>query len=129
MEQLKCKNSKFRILSLKVVKSRDSYQVPVINLSSQVLDTKQLKYGLHQSFTDKNKFFKRNVAFKLEALAASLGHFVEQSDKEAFHEYLRSCTNRITKNIYTDKDNTFTSLQNLRKNKDIYYQQTRTPAL
>ena len=76
------------------------YQVPVINLSSQVLDTKQLKYGLHKSFTDKNKFVKRNVAVKLESLAASLDHYVEQSNKEAFYEYLCSCTNIITKIIY-----------------------------
>ena len=78
-----------------------------------------LKYSLHQSFTDKNKFVKRNVAVELEALAASLDHYVEESDKEALHEYLCSCTNMIAKNIYTDKDNTFTSLQKLRKNKDI----------
>ena len=56
IEQLKRKNNKLRILSLKILKNQDSYQVPVINLSSQVLDTKPLKYGLHQSFTDKNKF-------------------------------------------------------------------------
>ena len=60
LEQLKRKNNKLRILSLKVFKNRDSYQVPVINLSYQVLDTKPLKYGLHHSFTDKNKFVKRN---------------------------------------------------------------------
>ena len=78
-----------------------------------------VKYGLHQSFTDKNQFVKRNVALELESLAASLDHYVERSHKEAFHEYLHSCTNTITKNIYTNKDGTFTSLQKLRKNKDI----------
>ena len=119
LEQLKRKNNKLRILSLKVLKNQHSYHVPVINLSSQVLETKPLKYGLHLSFTDKKKFVKRNVAVELESLAASLDHHVEQSNKEAFHEYLRSCTNIITKNIYTDKDDTFTSLQKLRKNKDI----------
>ena len=103
LQQLKRKNNKLRILSLKVLKNQDSYQVPVINLSSQVLDTKPLKYGLHQSFTGKNKFVKRNVAAELESLAASLDHYVEQSNKEAFHEYLGLCTNVITKNIYTDK--------------------------
>ena len=86
LEKLKRKNNKLRIQSLKVLISRDSYQVPVINLSSQVLDTKPLKYGLHQSFTDKNRFVKRNAAVELEALAASQDHYVEQSDKEAFHE-------------------------------------------
>ena len=38
---------------------------------------------------------------------------------EALQEYLRSCKNMITKYIERDKDNTFTSLQKLRKNKDI----------
>ena len=85
------------LLSLKVLKSRDLFQVSGINLSSQVLDTKPIKYGLHQSFTDKNKFVKRNVAVELEALAARLDHYVQQSDEEAFHQYLRLCTNIIKK--------------------------------
>ena len=119
LEQLKRKNNQLRILSFKVLKNRDSHQVPVINLSSQVLDTKPLKYGLHQSFTDQNKFDNRNVAVELGVLAASLDHYVEQSNKEVFQEYFHSCTNIITRNIYTDKDDTFTSLQKLRKNKVI----------
>ena len=86
LKQLKRKNNKLRILSLKILKNADFYQVVVINLSSQVLDTKRLKYRLHQSFTDKNKFVKRNVAVEIEALAASLDHYVKQSDKEAFQE-------------------------------------------
>ena len=53
LDQLKRKNNKLRILSIKVLKNRDSYQVLVINLSPQVLNTKRLKCGLHQSFTDK----------------------------------------------------------------------------
>ena len=112
LEQLKGKNNKLRILSFKVLKKRDFYQVPVIHLSSQVLDTDPLNYGLYQSFTDKNKF-SREILFELESLAASLDHYVEQSNKEAFHEYLSSCTNIITKNICTDKDGTFTSLKKL----------------
>ena len=38
---------------------------------------------------------------------------------EAFYEYLGCSTNILTKNIYTDKDNTITKKQKLRKNKDI----------
>ena len=38
----------------------------ICNLSSQVLDTKPLKHGLHHSsFTDKNKFVKSNVIVEL----------------------------------------------------------------
>ena len=51
---------------------KDSYAVPVINLSSKDLDTKPLKYGLHHIFTDKNKCVKRNIAVELELLATSL---------------------------------------------------------
>ena len=48
-----------------------------------------------------------------------MDHYVEQSNKKAFYEYLRSWTNIITKNIYTNKDDTFISLQKLKKNKEI----------
>ena len=40
---------------------------------------------------------KRNVAVEIAALADSLDHYVEQSDKEAFDEYLHSCANVIYK--------------------------------
>ena len=51
------------------------------------------------------------VLVELKALAANLDHYVEQSDKEASHEY--------SPYVYTEKDNTFTSLPKSRKNKDI----------
>ena len=79
LEQLKHKNNKLRILSIKDLKKRGSYQVPIINSLFQVLDTKPLKYRLHQTFTDKNTFFKRNLAVELEALAASLYYYIKQS--------------------------------------------------
>ena len=53
INQLKCKNKKlYRLISQKPV-NRDNYNIPVINLSSHELDVSGLKYGLHQSFTDK----------------------------------------------------------------------------
>ena len=55
----------------------------------------------------------------MESLATSLDKFVDQSLKEFFHEYLRSSTNVLAKNIYSDKDATFKSLNSLRRNKDI----------
>ena len=91
----------------------------IINLTSQVLDTKPLKYGLHQSFTDKNKSVMRNVTLEIEALATSLNHYAEQSSKKAFREYLSPCTSVITKITYINKDDTFALLQKPRKNKDI----------
>ena len=68
LQQLQCKNKKLHklISNKKSNKKKDSYTVPVINLSSEDLDTKPLKYGLHHSFTDKNKYVKRNIAVELE---------------------------------------------------------------
>ena len=100
-------------------KKKNSYAVPQINLSCEDLDTKPLNYGLHHSFTDKNKYVKRNIVVQLESLATSLDKFVDQSLNESFHEYLRSSRNVLAKNIYIDKDRNFKSLDILRKNKDI----------
>ena len=100
-------------------KKKNSYAVPQINLSCEDLDTKPLNYGLHHSFTDKNKYVKRNIVVELESLATSLDKFVDQSLNESFHEYLRSSRNVLAKNIYIDKDRNFKSLDILRKNKDI----------
>ena len=55
----------------------------------------------------------------MESLARSLIKFVDQSLKEFFHKSLRSSTNVLAKNIYSDKDTTFKSLNSLRKNNDI----------
>ena len=52
--------------------------------------------------TDKNKYVKRNVAVELETLAGFLDPHVTHREKESFHEYLRSATNIITKNVYSD---------------------------
>ena len=67
-------------------KKKDSYTVPVINVSSKDLDTKRLKYGLHCSFTGKKKYVKQNTALELESLGTSLDKFLDQSSKEFFHE-------------------------------------------
>ena len=93
----------------------------LVGISSQVLTTIPLKCGLHQNFTDRNKFVMRKVAIEIEALASS-DHYVKQSNKEGFDECLLSCTNIITRNIYTGKDETFISLQKLTNiiNKDSH---------
>ena len=121
LQQLQCKNKKLHQLipNKKSKKNKNSYTIPVISLSSEDLDTKPLKYGLHHSFTDKNKYVKRNIALELESLVRSLIKFVDQSLKEFFHKSLRSSTNVLAKNIYSDKDTTFKSLNSLRKNNDI----------
>ena len=78
-----------------------------------------LKYGLHQSFTDKNGHIKRNLAVEFEAFPPKLDPFIKEDSKENFHEYLRSVTNIISNNVYQDKDNTFKLLNRLRKNENI----------
>ena len=82
LQQLQCKKKKLdKLISSK----KSNKKVPVINLSSEDLDTKPLTYGLQHSFTD--KYVKRNIAVELESLATSLYKFVDHSLKELFHEY------------------------------------------
>ena len=103
--------------------------MPVINLSYQDLDTKPFKYGLPQFFTDKDKFVKRKVAVELETLAASLDHYIEQSNKESFHKYLRSCTDIIKKVSIQKKMTLLHCYKNSGKiRKSLHYQQIKNPA-
>ena len=78
-----------------------------------------LKYGLQQSFTDKNGHIKRNLAVEFEAFPPKLDPFIKEDSKENFHEYLKSVTNNISNKVYRDKDNTFKLLNSLRKNENI----------
>ena len=98
---------------------KDKYNIPVLNLSSASLDLSLLKYGLHQSFVDKHKYVKRNVAVEMESVALRLDNYVDVSMKETFHEFLRSSTNIISNNIYSEKDNTVKLLSPLIKNDKI----------
>ena len=69
INQLKCKNKELhRLISQKTIK-RGSYNIPAINLPSHELDVSGLKYGLHQIFTDRNKYIKRNLAVQFDALS------------------------------------------------------------
>ena len=53
---------------------------------------------------------------ELESLATVVDKFKDQSLKEFIREYSQSSTNALAKNIYSDKDTTLKSLNNLRKN-------------
>ena len=107
INQLKCKNKKLRRLILQKPVSRGNYNIPVVNLSSCELGVSGLKYGLHQTFTDKNRHIKRNLAVQFETLSSKLDPFIKEDSKENFHEYLRSVTNIASNYVYWDKDNTF----------------------
>ena len=56
---------------------------------------------------------------EFEALSSKLDPFIKEDSKENFHEYLRSVTNIVSKNVYRDKDNTFKLLNRMRKNENI----------
>ena len=115
-KQLICKNKKMHNLKIKVNKlPKDKYNIPVLNLSSASLDLSLLKYGLHQSFVDKHKYVKRNVAVEMESIALWLDNYVDFSMKETFHEFLRPSTNIISNKIYSEKDNTVKLLSPLIK--------------
>ena len=86
--QLRCKNKKLHNLIISKPKKLDSYKIPVLNLSSENLDIEPLRYGLHLSYGDKNKYVKRNVATELESLSIILDKYVNLSSKENFHEHL-----------------------------------------
>ena len=70
---------------------------------------------MRQSFVDKHKYVKQNVAVERESVALSLDNCVDVSMKETFHEFLRSSTNIISNSIYSEKDNTVKLLSPLIK--------------
>ena len=86
-------------------------------LSTENINTAPLRYGLHHRLMDKDIYVKRNVAVELETLARFLDHHV--THRESFHEHLRSATNIITRNVYSDVDNTYKSLSSLKTNNNI----------
>ena len=54
------------------------------NLKSELLNLPSLKYGLVQSFIDKNNYFKRNFAVEMESLVVRLDKHVNVSMKKNF---------------------------------------------
>ena len=120
IQQFRTKNNKLR----RLIRRTDEVNfvptvVPVKNLSGFDVDTSCFSKGLRHSFTDKNRFVKRNVAVELEQLAVRVDSNVPSEKKEEFHEFLRSCTDKFAKNVYQDKDDTFKSVLEIKNNEDI----------
>ena len=120
IEQFRTKNNKLR----RLIRRTDEVNfvqtvVPVKNLSGFDVDTSCFNKGLRHSFTDKNRYVKRNLAVELEQLAIRVDSNVPSEEKENFHEFLRSCTDKFTKNVYLDKDDTFKSIMEIKSNEDI----------
>ena len=104
---------------LKVKEQHVPYQVPIINLSDYDIDFSCLKYGLHHSFIDKNRFMKWDLGVELETLAANVDEFVSPEVKEEFHQFLRNTSYTLTNNVYHTKDDTYNKTKSLRDNKNI----------
>ena len=105
-EQIKTENKKLSNLwKFNINKSQENYyEIPIVNLSSfRNLSTSCLKFSLHQSFVDKNKFIKRDIAIELESVAEKLDNSIGHEQKEEFHEYLRKYTEKLSKNIADSK--------------------------
>ena len=84
--QLKTKNNK--ICNGRPKHANKTSQVPVKNLSDYDIDTPSLKYGLHHSFIDKNKFIKRDLAVEFESLVTTVDELATPEQKEDFHKFL-----------------------------------------
>ena len=63
--QLRCKNKKLHNLIISKPKILDSFKIPVINLSTENLDTEPLRYGLHHSYIEKNKNLKKKCRYQI----------------------------------------------------------------
>ena len=117
LRQLKTKNKK--IYYLKPKKPQFNYQVPIINLSDFEIDTTCLKYGLHHSFIDKNKFIKRDLSVEFEQLASSVDTFVPPECKGEFHQFLRNTTYQLSNNVCCTRETMCHKTKFIRHNKDI----------
>ena len=78
-----------------------------------------MKYDLHHSFIDKNRFIKRDLGVELESLATNVDEFLSPEVKEEFHQFLRNTTYTLTNNVYHTKDDTYNKTKSLRDNKNI----------
>ena len=79
-----------------------------------------MKYDLHHSFIDKNRFIKRDLGVELESLATNVDEFLSPEVKEEFHQFLRNTTYTLTNNVYHTKDDTYNKTKSLRDNKNIF---------
>ena len=120
---LATKTKKINFMMSRVNKNnKDDYQAPIINLTNFEIPataTAQLKFGLQQSFVDKNKQTKIFIAAEFERLAYTVDSSVPNEQKDNFHHYLRSCVQRLSQNVFNTSDNTWKSLQKLTSNPDI----------
>ena len=78
-----------------------------------------MKYGLHHSFINENRYIKRDLGVELESLDANVDEFVSPEVKEEFHQFRRNTTYTLANNVYHTKDDTHKKIKSLRDNKKI----------
>ena len=79
-----------------------------------------MKYGLHHSFIDKNRFIKQDLGVELESLAANVDEFVSPEVNEEFHQFLRNSTYTVANNVYQTKNDTYNKTKSFRDNKCVW---------
>ena len=58
-----------------------------MNLSAENINTAPLRYGLHQSFTDKSEQVRSDVALEFDTLAKVFDAHITHTEKEFFQKY------------------------------------------
>ena len=77
-----------------------------------------MKYSLHHSFIDKNRFIKWDLGVELESLAAKVDDLVPPEVKEEFHQFRRNTTHTLANNAYHTKEDIYNKTKSLRVNKN-----------
>ena len=116
LESLKTKNKKLHWLLKSKKQQQIQYKVPIVNLSNHELsrnELRQLQLGLEYSFIDKNKNQKTRLAANLETIAQKSTKFVKNEEKENFHHFLRTFTNKFVDNVKQSKNYTYHNLHPL----------------
>ena len=99
-----------------------SYSTTLVNLSSielTLVEIKQLKFALQQSFVYKIKNMKKYLAASFESLADKITDNLASNKRENFHEFLQAYVEIFTKNVYAKTDNTYKHLKRIITDPDL----------
>ena len=67
----------------------------------------QLSFGLEDSFVDKNKHVKKNLAANLEGVEEKVTHSLNKEGTRRFSQILKSSHRYSNKNVYLTKDDIY----------------------
>ena len=71
----------------RLIPRKQDNQYLSMNLSAENINTAPLRYGLHQSFTDKSEQVRSDVALEFETLAKVFDAHITHTEKEFFQKY------------------------------------------